>query len=132
MRAASILKLFCRSLCVGAALGCAPAIASDAANAAVRGVFGVTVSVTADGLFNPTVRVARITRVEPGLPAARAGVLAGDEVIEVDHRRIPGARAADLAPLAQGKRVGDEVMLVLARSDGSHYKVRLTAVPSAR
>lgn len=120
------------SLCVGVALCAAQAEASDGGGLPVRGVFGVTVAVTADGWFNPTVRTARIERVEPGLPAARAGVSAGDEVIEVDRRRIPGAKAADLAPLAKGKQVGEQVALVLVRSDGSHYRVQLTAVPSAR
>lgn len=132
MHVASILQRCGRTLCAALALGCAPAIASDAASASARGVFGVTVSVTADGIFDPTVRVARIARVEPGLPAARAGVAVGDEVLEVDRRRIPGARAADLAPLAKGKQVGEALLLVLARSDGSRYQVQLTAVPAAR
>lgn len=105
----------------------APAAAESA-----RGAFGITVAVTADGWFNPTVRSAKVAKVQPELPAARAGVAVGDQVVEVDGRRVPGANASDLAPLAQGKRVGEPVELLLARPDGSHYRVRLVAVSATR
>jgi C-terminal processing protease CtpA/Prc len=97
-----------------------------------RGVFGLTVAVTAEGLFNPTVQVARVARVDPALPAAKAGIAVGDQVLVVDGKRIPGAKAGELAPLAQGKRAGEQVALVLARADGSQYAVQLTAVRPGR
>lgn len=109
-----------------AALG-APAH-SPAADDAL-GVFGVTVAVRAEGILRPRIGAARIVEVRQGLPAARAGVVAGDQVLEVDGTRVPGASAAELAPLSQGKRVGERIRLVLARPDGAAYAVDLVAVP---
>ena len=113
-------------------LGAAALMAFGAAAQADRGVFGITIAVTAEGLFNPTVQVARVVQVDPALPAARAGIAVGDQVLVVDGRRIPGATAGDLAPLAQGKRIGESVALVLGRPDGKQYAVQLTAVPPNR
>jgi C-terminal processing protease CtpA/Prc len=96
-----------------------------------RGIFGVTVAISGDGLFNPVIRSVRITQVQSGMPAAAAGVSAGDQVIEVDGRRVVGSTAKDLAPLAQGKRVGETVKLLLKRSDGQLYRVSMVAVESS-
>lgn len=93
-----------------------------------RGVFGIKLSLSVSGFFKPVVRSATLIEVQPGLPAAGAGIVAGDQVLEVDGLAIPGARAADLAPLARGKRPGEAVDLQLQRRDGSVYRARLTAV----
>ena len=97
-----------------------------------RGVFGVTVAITADGLLNPTVRSAKITHVRRDLPAHRAGVSPGDEVLELDGKRIPGASATDLAPLAKGKRVGERLTITLQRPDGKSYSAVLVAEQPSR
>lgn len=96
-----------------------------------RGVFGVTVAITGNGVFNPTIESARVAEVQPGLPAHRAGIAKGDQVLELDGRRIPGAAARELAPLAQGKRVGESLAVRLQRPDGSAYAVILVAEPPA-
>ena len=106
-----------------------PAVASAETE---RGVFGVTVAVTADGWFNPTVKVARITEVQRDLPAYRAGIAPGDEVVELDGKRIPGAKAIELRPLAKGKRVGERLAVVLQRPDGTSYSAVLVAERPAR
>lgn len=114
------------ALSLAALIGGAPAVAEPA-----RGVFGVTLAVRAQGVLNPRVSSATIVDVRHGLPAARAGVLPGDALLEVDGTRVPGATAAQLAPLAQGKRVGERIRLVLARPDGQAYAVELVATPAA-
>ncbi|HET7793284.1 MAG TPA: PDZ domain-containing protein [Rhizobacter sp.] len=95
-------------------------------------MFGVTVAITADGWLNPTVRTAKVTQVQPGLPAHRAGIAAGDEVLELDGKRIPGATAGDLAPLAKGKRVGERLAVMLQRPNGTAYTAVLVAEPPPR
>lgn len=92
-----------------------------------RGVFGVTVAISAEGWLRPTIRAAHIVQVQPGMPAHRAGIASGDEVLELDGRRIPGAAAADLAPLAQGKRIGETLSVLLRRPGGDSYRAVLTA-----
>jgi S1-C subfamily serine protease len=113
--------------CIGLAAACllAPGQAAEPAH----GVYGVTVAVRAEGVLRPRISSARIVDVRSGLPAARAGVVAGDEVLEVDCTTVRGAAAADLAPLSQGKRVGERIRLLLARPDGATYAVDLVAVP---
>ncbi len=92
-----------------------------------RGVFGVTVAISAEGVLRPTIRSAHIAQVQIGMPAHRAGIAIGDEVLEIDGRRIPGATAADLAPLAQGKRVGETLNVLLRRPGGDSYRAVLIA-----
>lgn len=120
------LRRRCLPLVAAAALG-APAHNRAADDA--LGVFGMTVAVRAEGMLRPRISAARIVDVRQGLPAARAGVAAGDQVLEVDGTRVPGASAAELAPLSQGKRVGERIRLLLARPDGATYSVDLVAVP---
>lgn len=102
--------------------------AFSAAAEPANGVFGVTITITTDGIFNPTVQSAKIVKVFEGLPAAKAGLAVGDEVLEVDGQRIPGATAHELAPLTKGKKVGESVALVFARPGKGHYTVELVAV----
>lgn len=111
-------------LICGSVAGSAANSAADPAN----GIFGITVTISADGVFNPTIQKAEIVEVIAGLPAAKAGLAIGDEVLEVDGQRIPGATAKELAPLTKGKKVGSPVGIVLKRPDGQSYTVTLIAV----
>lgn len=103
-------------------------LVSKASAEPAKGVFGVTITITADGIFNPTVQSAKIVKVFDGFPAAKAGISVGDEVLEVDGQRIPGATAHQLAPLTKGKKVGEIVSLALTRPGRGLYTVKLVAV----
>ncbi|MFW5641351.1 MAG: Do family serine endopeptidase [Roseicyclus sp.] len=59
---------------------------------------------------------AVVTRVEPGSPAAAAGLEAGDVVVAVNGR--PVATAADLRNAVGLERVGAEVILTVRHGDG--------------
>jgi C-terminal processing protease CtpA/Prc len=92
-----------------------------------KGTFGFVAKVDADGLFNPTLKSVLIQSVQRDLPAALAGITAGDMVVEVDGTQVAGAKAQALADRMK-KRPGESVMLRLARPDGQTYVVRLVAV----
>lgn len=92
-----------------------------------KGTFGFVAKVDADGLLNPTLKSVLIQGVQRDLPAALAGITAGDTVLEVDGTQVAGARAQALADRMK-KKPGESVTLRLARPDGQTYVVRLVAV----
>lgn len=108
-----------------AALALAPTAYARADSA--PGTFGFSAKVDADGIFNPRLRSVQVQSVTPGLPAAAAGMAAGDSVLEVEGRPVTGALASDMARLMK-KSPGETLVLKLGRSNGEVVTVRLTAV----
>jgi putative serine protease PepD len=66
---------------------------------------------------------AGITRVEPGSPAADAGLREGDAIVEIDGERVDSALA--LVAQVRERTTGDEVRLVYVR-DGERHEVTVT------
>ncbi|WP_438313796.1 S41 family peptidase [Streptomyces sp. HUAS TT3] len=58
-----------------------------------------------------------ITKVQPGSPAARAGLSAGDRLLDVDGRTVTGLRVAEVVALLRGE-VGTPVVVRFGR-DGA-------------
>lgn len=92
-----------------------------------KGTFGFVAKVDADDVFNPTLKSVLIQGVQRGLPAALAGITAGDTVLEVNGTQVAGAKAQTLADRMK-KKPGESVTLRLARPDGQTHVVRLVAV----
>jgi putative serine protease PepD len=109
-------------------LACSDASSSEPA----KGTIGITLSVSADGVLVPSVREVSVLKVTPEGPAAKAGIAAGDKVVEVDGKRVAGASALQLAPLAKGKRPGESVSVVLQRPDGTVYRTVVVTGPPAK
>ena len=72
--------------------------------AAEKGWFGFTADVQAESVFSfdPTIRAIKIGKVEPDSPAARAGLAAGDEILELENVKVTGNKASQLKPHMQG------------------------------
>ena len=94
-----------------------------------KGTFGFVAKIDADGLFNPTLKTVVIQSVQAGFPAAHAGVVAGDSIIEVEGTQVSGAKATVMADRMK-KRPGDTIVLKLVRAGGEAYVVTLTAIES--
>ena len=92
-----------------------------------KGTFGFVAKVDADGYFNPTLKTVHIQSVQQGMPAALAGIAAGDSILEVEGAKVAGARAAAMAERMR-KKPGESVVLRLARANGETYVVTLVAV----
>jgi S1-C subfamily serine protease len=92
-----------------------------------RGTFGFAAKVDADGFLNPTLKSVLIHSVQPGFPAALAGVTAGDSIVEVDGIKVVGANASVMANRMK-KKPGEALILRLARAGGETYVVTLTAI----
>jgi C-terminal processing protease CtpA/Prc len=99
-----------------------PAIAAGA------GWFGLKLNVKADGFFNPVVRSITVESVSPGSPAAKAGLAAGDAVIEVQDLKVGGAKASELKPLLQTS-VGQTLRLKVEHASAPPKEVVLKAAP---
>lgn len=93
----------------------------------VRGAFGVTIAILAEGIMGPAIRSASVVAVEPTMPAQGAGIASGGAVLGVDGTQVAGGRAADLAALVLGPSRGQRLDALLARPDGTLYRVRLVA-----
>lgn len=100
-----------------------------AAEAADRGYLGLSVSVDGEGAFwNPTLKSVRVAKVAPRSPAEQAGIVVGDQIVEIEGKQIAGAKAQDLQPHMK-KDVGQRVNLVVKKASGETRPVSLVAVP---
>ena len=105
------------------------ALGSGAAAADERpGSLGFSISVDGDGFFlNPTLRSITVDGVVPASPAAAAGIVPKDRIVEVEGRQVAGAKASELKPYLQ-RSAGQVVHLRLRRTSGDEYAVALIAV----
>ena len=72
----------------------------------------------------PACRIV-IARVIPGSPADRAGVTAGDAILEVDGNSVDGMTTDQVVGVVRGPR-GTQVTLTLARGTAAPFHVRIT------
>ena len=91
-----------------------------------KGTFGLLATVDVDGIFNPTLKSVVVRSVQAGMPAALAGIVPGDSVLEVDGVKVSGAKATAMAERMK-KKPGESVVLKLLRSNGETYVVTLVA-----
>jgi C-terminal processing protease CtpA/Prc len=88
---------------------------------------GLTLDIKAAGLLRPSVQRVTVRRVTPGSPAARAGLLRGDEITSIDGMPVAGMPAARFSTLmacdAETRR-----RVVVARADGTRMETALTRV----
>ncbi|NBQ10196.1 MAG: PDZ domain-containing protein [Betaproteobacteria bacterium] len=93
-----------------------------------KGSFGFVAKVDAEGIFDPTLKTVQIQSVKKGLPADLAGIVAGDNIVEVDGIKVAGAKASVMAARMK-KRPGESLVLRLLRTNGETYTATLSAVP---
>ena len=100
---------------------------TSAAWAGERGYFGFSLSIDGDGVFwNPTLRSVKIATVSPKSPAAEAGMVTGDEILEVGGKAVPGAKGNELKAHVE-KDIGQALQLKLRRANGEVAAVTLVA-----
>jgi C-terminal processing protease CtpA/Prc len=106
MSAPRLLPLLLASLC---AVG---------AQAAGKPVIGLSLSVETDGFFSTTLKKVTITAVKPGLPAEKAGLLAGDEIVAANDIPVAGTPGSKLSGLMNDAKPGDHLKLRVHRGTG--------------
>lgn len=96
------------------------------APAAEKGWFGFALAIDADGILNPKLRSLTIDKILPASPAARAGLSAGDMVVEVEGIIVEGAKA-DTLKTAMQKSVGETLRLKIKRAAEAPRDISLVA-----
>lgn len=103
-------------------------VASIAHAASEKGWFGFGLTVEADGLFfNPTLRVVKINSVVPSSPAASAGLLVGDLVLEVQGILVAGSKANTLKA-ASRRSVGETLRIQVKSGAAEPYELSIIAI----
>jgi S1-C subfamily serine protease len=98
----------------------APVVADDKVS------LGLTVGVALDLSFNPTVQSAKVTRVDPGSPAALGGLQPGDIILELDGIKVAGTKS-DVLKAAMRKSPGETLRLTIKRGNAEPREVSLVA-----
>nr|WP_295785425.1 PDZ domain-containing protein [Rhodoferax sp.] len=92
-----------------------------------RGYFGFSFKIDGEGVFwNPTLKSAVIEKVAPASPAALAGMLSGDEVIEVAGKAVVGAKGKDMQAQIE-KDIGESVKMKLKHASGEVVEITMVA-----
>ena len=89
-----------------------------AAHAAGKPSIGFSLAVETDGFFSTTLKKVTITAVKPGLPAEKAGLQAGDEIVAANDLPIAGTPGARLSALMDNIKPGDHLKLRVHRGSG--------------
>ena len=89
-----------------------------AAQAAGKPSIGFSLAVETDGFFSTTLKKVTITAVKPGLPAEKAGLLAGDEIVAANDLPIAGTPGGKLSELMDNVKPGDHLKLRVHRGSG--------------
>jgi len=94
-----------------------------------HGYFGFALNVVTKGFFlAPTVSDLTIDKVMPGTPAERAGIRAGDRILEVEGKPVAGSKALDLKASAT-RMPGQTLHLTLRHAEGQVFRVAMVAIP---
>lgn len=99
------------------ALGVAALLAATAAHAAGKPVIGISFSIETDGFFSTTLKKVTVSAVKPGLPAEKAGVQAGDEIVSANDIPIAGTPGGKLKDVLEGAKPGDHLKLRVHRGN---------------
>ena len=87
---------------------------------------GMSIDVQGEGFFlNPVVTKVLVLTVEKASLAAGAGIVAGDEIIQVDGQTLAGRRARELQPLVKFN-AGESRTLRLKHANGEPFEARIT------
>jgi C-terminal processing protease CtpA/Prc len=82
---------------------------------------------TISGFLSPKLKRVRVTEVVPGSPAARAGLLTGDQVMQANGQEIAGAPARAMAKALREVAPCEHLRLRVRRQDGSLHDVDIIA-----
>ena len=92
------------------------------------GRFGIGFKVETVGfMLNPKLKSVVVSFLQPGLPAEKAGIKVGDEVVEADGKTIAGASAFGMRSVME-KDAGQSLTLKLKHPTGETYTVNMVAV----
>jgi C-terminal processing protease CtpA/Prc len=103
------------------------ALLAGSAYAADKGYFGFSIAVDTEGFsFNPTLKSVTINGITPGSPAQLAGLISGDQFVEVEGHVVAGSKANEIKPFLS-RNVGETVDLKVKKASGEIVSITLTS-----
>ncbi|WP_133479471.1 PDZ domain-containing protein [Cognatilysobacter segetis] len=109
-------------------LAAALLLLASATASAAPGRYGFGVEAETSGLLRPVLERVSIASVQPGSPAAAAGLRAGDRVVDIDGQTVQGAAARPMAARLRDVQAGQRLRLGVMRTTG-RVVVDLVAAP---
>jgi S1-C subfamily serine protease len=103
------------------------AFASITAHA--KGRLGFSVDVASTEAAPNALAEMKVTAVQPGSPAAAAGLKTGDLITELNGKKIQGADAMEIRSAMGSVKAGEHVKLVVLRAGGKRVPVEIVAGP---
>jgi C-terminal processing protease CtpA/Prc len=104
-------------------------LAASTGQAADKGYLGIAIAVDGEGAFwNPTLKSVKVAKVVPLSPAALAGIVQGDLIVEIEGKQVAGAKANDLKPYLE-RSVGQQLKLLVKSANGETRPVEVMAGP---
>ncbi len=86
---------------------------------------GMVVSVEADGILNPVIKKITVTKVEKASLAEAAGMVGGDEIVQIEGQSVVGRRAREMQSLMKFDP-GETRTLRVKHVDGKEFDAKLT------
>ncbi len=86
---------------------------------------GITISVDADGVFNPVIKKISVTKVEKDSLADAAGIVVGDEIVQIEGKPAAGSQAKEMQALMKFGP-GETRTLRVKHPDGKPFDAKLT------
>ena len=92
-----------------------------------KGRLGFGVSVATDGYLSSTIAELKVSSVNPGSPAEKAGLLKGDIITQLNGNRVQGTSGIQLRDILSNVKPGEHVKLAVLRPDGKTALVDIIA-----
>ncbi len=86
---------------------------------------GLVINVEADGILNPVITKISVTKVEKASLAEAAGMVGGDEIVQIEGRPVAGSRAREMQALMKFN-AGETRTLRVKHADGKQFDAKLT------
>jgi S1-C subfamily serine protease len=97
------------------------------ATALAKPLLGFSISAATDGFFSTTLAEVKVASVQPGSPSERAGLKAGDLIIEMNGRPIKGANGMTMKKALGAVKPGDNVALKVQRANYGILLINIVA-----
>jgi C-terminal processing protease CtpA/Prc len=112
------MKTPIKNICVSLVITLGLLTLVPASHASEKGYLGLAIAVDGEGFFlNPTLKTVTVQKVTPNSPAARAGIEVGDQIMEIEGKKVIGAKANDLKPYME-REAGAQLRMVIKKASG--------------
>lgn len=99
------------------------------ATASAKGRLGFAVSAATDGYLSTTLSEVKVTSVRAGSPSEKAGLKAGDLLVELNGTPVKGASGSAMKNTLGGVKAGEHLLLKVKREGQGLLLVDIVAGP---